>query len=116
MQNKYFQVLGHPSGRMLLTREPYQVNLNQLIEAAAEHQVAMEINANPQRLDLDWRYCHQAKKLGVKFVIGLDAHRLGMIEVLRYGVGIARKGWLTKDDILNTLALEDFQRSIRRSK
>ncbi len=103
MQNPYAKILGHPTGRLLLAREGYQVDMPKIIEAAAKHKVAIEINAHPQRLDLDWRYGKFAKSKGVKIVISADAHDEEGLTHMAYGVSIARKGWLEKQDILNCL-------------
>ena len=94
--------LGHPTGRLLLSREPYAVDLDAVLRAAAQHRVIVEINANPQRLDLDWRMMKHAKALGVTFSINPDAHRTEAIADVTFGVGIARKGWLERADVVNT--------------
>jgi DNA polymerase (family 10) len=101
IRNKHVKILGHPSGRLLLSREPYSINMNAVIKAAAEEKVILEINANPLRLDLDWRFCKTAKEAGCKFVISPDAHRTDGIDDMQYGVNVARKGWLTKEDVIN---------------
>lgn len=101
MKNPYTTMLAHPTGRLLLSREGYRVNLDAVIEAAAKYGVAIEINAHPSRLDLDWRYVKQARDKGVLIVINPDAHEPAGIGDFRYGVGIARKGWLTRKDVLN---------------
>jgi DNA polymerase (family 10) len=103
IKNPYTAILGHPTGRLLLEREGYNVNLTAVIEAAAEHGVMIEINAHPSRLDLDWRYVRTARDRGVRLVIGTDSHSIGGLEHYRYGVGVARKGWLTRSDLVNTL-------------
>jgi len=95
-------MLGHPTGRLLLAREAYDVNMQKVIETAAEYGKIIEINANPYRLDLDWREGRYAKKLGVKTAINSDAHALEGLADCRYGVGIARKAWFEAADILNT--------------
>ena len=102
MQNRYLTMLGHPTGRLLLARDGYAVNLNEIIRAAAATETMIEINASPYRLDLDWRWCRQAKEAGVMLAINPDAHSAAELSVVDYGVGIARKGWLAADDILNT--------------
>ncbi len=107
MENPYVTILGHPTGRLLLKRDGYPINHHAVIDAAAELGVCIEINANPRRLDLDWRYCQYAKEKGVKIAINPDAHRIAGLEDMKYGLGIARKGWLTKADILNTYSVED---------
>ncbi len=116
MKNPYLSILGHPSGRLLLTRKPYKVNLTEIIKTAAAENVMIEINSNPQRLDLDWRYCKQAKELGVKIIISTDAHKLEGIDFDKFGIGIARKGWLTKNDILNTLEQSEFEKFIKEHR
>lgn len=100
-------ILGHPTGRLLLSREPYAVDMNAVIEKAAEAGVAIELNADPHRLDLDWRHCRRAKELGVAIEIGPDAHSTGGLDNVAIGVGIARKGWLERDDILNARSADD---------
>ena len=102
MENPYCSILGHPTGRILLEREGYAPNLEAVIDRAGELGVAIEINADPHRLDLDWRYLHYAKDRGVRIPICPDAHTPAGLRNIRYGVGIARKGWLTKEDVLNT--------------
>jgi DNA polymerase (family 10) len=110
----YVDIIGHPTGRLLLSREGYALDLDALIDAAAEHGTCIEINAHPSRLDLDWRYVHRAREKGIKIPINPDAHSIEGIDVMRYGVGIARKGWLRASDVLNTCTAEQvlafFQR------
>jgi DNA polymerase (family X) len=101
-------ILGHPTGRLLLQREGYSLKWDQIFEACVENRVAVEINANPRRLDIDWRLIKRAKEHGVMFSIGPDAHSTEGLEDVQYGVGIARKGWLTKDDVLNCLDADAF--------
>ena len=107
MSNKYTSILGHPTGRLLLAREGYPVNMHEIIDAAAKYRVAIEINAHPQRLDLDWRYGKYAKSKGVKVVIAPDAHGPEGLLDMAYGIGIARKGWFEKSDVLNCLTAEE---------
>lgn len=106
MQNPYTTIIGHPTGRLLLAREGYPVNMRTMIEAASELNVAIELNANPHRLDIDWRWLKIARDMGVKISINPDAHRIDGIQDIRYGVSIARKGWLTRSDIFNCLSAE----------
>jgi len=112
--NPHVRILGHPTGRLLLARDPYPVDLTAVFRAAAEHGVCIELNANPYRLDLDWRRIPEAKAEGLKISINPDAHDPGGLADMRYGVGIARKGWLTREDVLNTLDLPDLMRFFRR--
>lgn len=102
IQNPHMSILGHVTGRLLLSRKPYDLDIEKIIEACGEFKVAIEINSNPHRLDLDWRMCQLAKGKGVKLVIEPDAHRIEGIDDIRYGVGIARKGWLEANDVINT--------------
>ncbi|HEX6790159.1 MAG TPA: DNA polymerase/3'-5' exonuclease PolX [Candidatus Krumholzibacteria bacterium] len=102
VSNPHTTMLGHPTGRILLTRDGYPLDLRAVFEACVAHDTYIEINAWPNRLDLDWRHVKTAKEMGVKFVINPDAHTTKEVAFYRYGVNIARKGWLTKDDVLNT--------------
>jgi DNA polymerase (family 10) len=95
-------MLGHATGRLLLRRDAYRVDLDAVLKAAAEHGKMIEINANPHRLDLDWIHCKRAKALGVPLVINPDAHATDEFDYMRYGVDVARRGWLTRGDVFNT--------------
>ncbi|MBI4365218.1 MAG: DNA polymerase/3'-5' exonuclease PolX [Deltaproteobacteria bacterium] len=108
-------ILAHPTGRLLLARDAYPVDLPAVIDAAARRGVAIEINANPHRLDMDWRHGPYAKGRGLKTMINPDAHSVRGIEDMRYGVGIARKGWWTKDEVVNTWPVEKVERWLRVS-
>lgn len=108
INNKYVTILGHPTGRLLLSREPFKINLGEIIKVCASENVFLEINANPHRLDMDWRLLKGAKDEGCKFVICPDAHRVEGLNDLKYGVNTARKGWLEKGDIINTLDASEF--------
>jgi DNA polymerase (family 10) len=94
-------MLGHPTGRLLLSRDGYPVDMIQVINAAADYGKVIEINAHPSRLDLDWRLCKYAKEKGVTIAINPDAHNIEGLRDVFYGVGIARKGWLEKQNVLN---------------
>jgi DNA polymerase (family 10) len=107
--NPYVDIVGHPTGRLLLSREGYPLDIEALIDAAAEHGTCIEINAHPSRLDLDWRYLRRARDKGIKIPINPDAHSIDGIDVMRYGVGIARKGWLRASDVLNTFSAEEVE-------
>lgn len=106
-------ILAHPTGRLLLERDPYDVDLAEVFRTAAKHRVAVEINANPHRLDLDWRVLREAKRAGCIFTINPDAHHTSGIADVRYGVGIARKGWLEASDVINTKTLKEFRRWLK---
>ncbi|MGD0338905.1 MAG: DNA polymerase/3'-5' exonuclease PolX [Bacteroidota bacterium] len=108
LKNKYATILGHPTGRLLLSREPYPVNMIDIVNAASDYGKAIEINSHPMRLDLDWRLCRYAKEKHVPIVITPDAHSLEGLDDIAYGVGIARKGWLEKKDVANTKRRKDF--------
>ena len=101
-------ILGHPTGRLLLSRDPYPFDMDAVIKRAAERGVALEINGDPQRLDLDWRVVRQASAAGVVIAIGADAHNTAAMGNAELGVGIARKGWLTKEQVLNARPLKGF--------
>ena len=111
-------ILGHPTGRLLLSREPYPMDLDAVLEKAAALGVAVELNADPKRLDLDWRHLKRAKQLGATVAIGPDAHSPKGLDVMNIGIGIARKGWLEPADILNAGTADDvlaFARARRQS-
>ncbi len=108
ISNPYMSILGHPTGRLLLSREGYKIDIEQIIEACIENDIVIEINANPYRLDLDWRHMKNAKEKGCKFVISPDAHSPKEFDYMRYGINVARKGWLEKSDIINTLKKDEI--------
>ncbi|MDQ2885488.1 MAG: DNA polymerase/3'-5' exonuclease PolX [Chloroflexota bacterium] len=108
ISNPYVDIIGHPTGRILLGRAGYELDMDAVIEAAAQHGVCIEINAHPSRLDLDWHLVHKARNKGIKIPISPDAHTLAGIDVMRYGIGIARKGWLRPIDVLNTMETNDL--------
>lgn len=107
IKNPYTHILGHPSGRLLLSRPGFPFDVKAVFEACVEYKVAIEINANAKRLDMDWRYLKLGKDMGVMFSIGPDAHSVAGLDDIRYGVGIARKGWLEKENILNCMSLKE---------
>jgi DNA polymerase (family X) len=114
LKNKHVTMLGHPTGRLLLEREPYPVNMTEVIDAAADFGKIIEINAHPMRLDLDWRLCSYAKEKGVAIAINPDAHTRDGLSDVRYGVGIARKGWLSAADVVNTRPLKRVPDLLKR--
>lgn len=116
IRNPRTTILGHPTGRLLLAREGYAVNIERIIREAVEHRVAIEINANPHRLDMDWRHLRFAREQGARIAIGPDAHQTAELDYVDYGVGIARKGWLTAGDVVNTMAVDDFMAWCRDRK
>jgi DNA polymerase (family X) len=116
MDNPYLTIIGHPTGRLLLSRDPYPIDLDAVIEKAAASGVALEINADPHRLDLDWRVLRQARKAGAAISIGADAHNVAGLSYVAYGVGMARKGWLGSEDVLNARPVEEFMSFARRRR
>lgn len=108
LDSQYLTILGHPTGRLLLSRDAYPLDLEQVFQKAAANGVAIEINADPHRLDLDWRVLRRARELGVMISIGSDAHDRAGIGNMEFGVGIARKGGLVAADVLNASSREDF--------
>ena len=109
-------MLGHPTGRLLLRREGYKLDLDRVLQAAAEHGKMIEINAQPSRLDLDWTYVKRAKALGIPIVINPDAHSPGELALTRFGIDVARRGWLTKDEVFNTGGLQEVTAELKRRK
>jgi DNA polymerase (family 10) len=111
-------MLGHATGRLLLRRDGYKVDLEAVLKAAAEHGTMVEINAHPQRLDLDWVHVKRARALGVKLVINPDAHHVNDLAYVSYGVDVARRGWLEKGDVFNTLSVDEVKKEFaaRRKK
>ena len=116
MDNQYLTIIGHPTGRLLLTRDPYPIDLEAILEKAAATGVALEINGDPHRLDLDWRVLRQARDGGVAISIGADAHSIAGLGYVDYGIGMARKGWLRAEDILNARPVSDFVAHARRRR
>jgi DNA polymerase (family 10) len=114
MDNPYFTILGHPSGRLINQRAAYAVDLQRLIAAAAERGCFMELNANPDRLDLDDVHCKFAKEAGVQVAISTDAHWMDHLGYMRLGVNQARRGWLEAKDVLNTRGVEELKLIFRR--
>ena len=116
MDNPYLTIIGHPTGRLLLTRDPYPIDLAAILEKAAATGVALEINGDPHRLDLDWRVLRQARDAGVAISIGADAHSIAGLSYVDYGTGMARKGWLRAEDILNARPVGEFVAHARRRR
>src|SRR3989440_12559662 len=106
ISNPYVNIIGHPTGRILLGRAGYTLDMEAVIDAAAAQGVSIEINASPSRLDLDWRLVRRARDRGMKIPIDPDAHTLDGLDDMRYGIGIARKGWLSAGDVVNTMKTE----------
>jgi DNA polymerase (family 10) len=115
IENPNTSVIGHPTGRILLRRDAYSFDLDAVFKAASKHRVAMELNAYPDRLDLCDRHLRMAKERGVKIVISTDSHHTSHMEKIRYGVVQARRAWLTREDVLNTLPVEKFARAMKHA-
>ncbi|HXD86342.1 MAG TPA: DNA polymerase/3'-5' exonuclease PolX [Urbifossiella sp.] len=107
-------MLGHATGRLLLKRDGYKIDLHEVLKTAAKHGKMIEINAHPHRLDLDWVHVKQAKAMGIPLVINPDAHSTGELALYRFGVDVARRGWLTKDDVFNTRPLNEVMNRLAR--
>jgi DNA polymerase (family 10) len=116
LENPFVTILAHPTGRLLLKRDPYQIDIPAVLDAAARTSTWIELNAAPKRLDLDWRWWPLAKQKGVKCVIDPDAHRIARLQDLWFGIGIARKGWLTKKDVVNCLPLAKIEVALRAKR
>ncbi len=116
MENPYCSILGHPTGRLLLEREGYNPDLEAILQRAGELGVAVELNGDPHRLDLDWRYLRFATDRGVRIPITTDAHAPGGLSNLRWGVSLARKGWLTAEQCLNALDVDELQAFFREQR
>jgi DNA polymerase (family X) len=116
MENPFVTMLAHPTGRLLLKREPYQIDILAILDAAARNGTWIELNAAPKRLDLDWRWWPRAKEKGVKCVINPDAHRTERLQDLWFGIGIARKGWLTKEDVVNCLPVGEIEVALQAKR
>jgi DNA polymerase (family 10) len=115
MDNPNFNILAHPTGRLIGKRKPYEVDVERLMEAALERGCFMEVNAHPQRLDINDVYCKMAKELGLKLAISTDAHRKDEFMNMKFGVWQAQRGWLEKEDVLNTRNWKDLRGLLRRS-
>src|SRR5207253_344563 len=102
MENPYFHILGHPTGRLIHRRSPYDVDLEAIIQKAHQEKCFVELNSSPDRLDISDAYCRLAKSSGVLLSIDSDAHSIVEFANLRFGIGQARRGWLEKKDVLNT--------------
>jgi len=114
MDNRHFNILGHPSGRLINERPPYQVDMERVIDAARERGCILELNAHPDRLDLNERHCRLAKEAGVSVAISTDAHSTRGLNNMKYGIYQARRGWLAKDDVVNTRRVADLLKLLKR--
>jgi DNA polymerase (family 10) len=115
MDNQYFNILAHPTGRLIGSRDPYPVDIERLMRAAVERGCYMEINADPERLDLNDVHCKMAREMGLKISISTDAHSINGLNQMRLGVFQARRGWLTEGDVLNTRSWQELKNLLKRS-
>ncbi len=113
IENPYTQIIAHPTGRLLLRRDPIDYDMEKVLEACAKHGVAMECNSYPDRLDLKDVYLRMCKERGVKVVISTDSHNTANLAFIRHGVTMARRGWLEKKDVINTLPTAEFLQALR---
>ena len=116
MDDPHMTILAHPTGRLLLSREPYALDVEAVLQKAAAVGVAVELNCDPHRMDLDWRYLKRARDLGVTVEIGPDAHSARSLEWTDLGVSMARKGWLRREDILNARETDDVLAFARKRR
>lgn len=114
LENPYVHCLGHPTGRLIGKREPYAVNVQKVLDAAKANGKLIELNASPDRLDLDDVYCRKAKEMGIKLAIGTDAHAVEQMDYITLGVAIAQRGWLEKDDVLNTMTYRKLKKYLKK--
>jgi len=113
MENPYFSVLAHPTGRLIGLRDPYEVDMERIIKACSQRGCILELNAQPDRLDLDDIHCRMAKDEGVPIAISTDAHSLKDLELMELGIGQARRGWLEKEDVVNTKSLKELMKMLK---
>jgi DNA polymerase (family 10) len=116
LESPYTTILGHMTGRLLLRRDGYAVAQKEIIQAAGELGVIIEINADPHRLDVDWRLLRFAQECGCLLSLGPDAHAMAGLDNVRYGLGIARKGWVEKERLVNCLGVEEFLALARKRR
>lgn len=115
IENPNTSIIGHPTGRLLLRRDSYPFDMSAVLKAAASNKVAMELNSYPDRLDLNDVHLRQAKQCGVKIVMNTDAHHTSHMDKIHYGVLQARRAWLTKEDVLNTLPPQKFAQAMKHA-
>lgn len=114
IENKYVTIIGHPTGRLINQRPSCDIDWTEILKAVKKHNKILEINAQPERLDLTEDLVYEARKMGIKFIINTDSHAIAQLDNMKYGLDVARRGWCTKDDIVNTLPLADFLRVLKR--
>ena len=114
LKNPHVNILAHPTGRLILEREAYRVNLKEVFQAALDHGVFLEINAYPDRLDLRDVDARMAKEMGVQLAISTDAHSASQMELMKFGVFTARRGWIEAKEVINTLPLEGLMKKLKK--
>lgn len=114
MDNRHVNILAHPTGRMLGTRRPYEVDMERLMQAAMQRSVFLELNSQPERMDLTDIHLQRAREIGLHIAIATDSHRTGNLEYMRFGVAQARRGWLSPGDVVNTAKLTKLRRLLKR--
>jgi DNA polymerase (family 10) len=114
MENRHVSIIAHPTGRLIDEREPYDIDMDRVLAAARESGCCLEINAEPDRLDLNDLHAHAAKSKGVKVAISTDAHSVNAFQCMRFGLDQARRGWLTADDVINTRSLAAIRKILNR--
>lgn len=113
MRQPVFKIWGHALGRLIERRPPFDCRVEEILDVVAESRAAIEINGDPYRLDMEPRWLREARKRKIKFVVSVDAHSTGALNNVKYGVGIARRGWIRKSEVLNTLGVKAFQKAVR---
>jgi DNA polymerase (family 10) len=114
MDNPHFNILAHPTGRLIGERAPYDIDMERLLEAARQRGCYLEVNAQPDRLDLNGEHCRMAKEFGVKLALSTDAHDTADLDLLRFAVDQARRGWIEPGDVLNARPLKDLKKLLKR--
>jgi DNA polymerase (family 10) len=113
MKHPVFKVWGHARGRYVMTRPPFDCDMDAVLDAVASSRAAVEVNGDPHRLDMEPRWIREARKRGIRFVISTDAHSTSALHNVRYGVAMARRGWVRRDEVLNALPADDFRLAVR---
>ena len=113
-QNKYVHIIAHPTGRLWGVRDAYDIDFEELLKVAKNTNTHLEINSFPQRLDLNDLNCHRAKEIGVKLVINTDSHIAEQLPTIKFGVSVARRGWLSREDVINTLSVGELLKALRK--
>ncbi len=113
MRQPVFKIWGHALGRLIQRRPPFECDIEKILDVIAESRAAIEVNGDPWRLDMEPRWLREARKRKIKFTISVDAHSTGALNNLKYGVGMARRGWVRKAEVLNTFGVKAFQKAVK---